>query len=61
MAAVQDFAKYLLSHHRFKYFLSGKLMSDPTEGQFEWYRQINSGNFFMPVKQLVQEYAGSQQ
>ena len=47
-------AEYLLDYHGFQYLLSGKLMADPTEGRFGWYRQLNGGNFFMSVKQLLQ-------
>ena len=29
-------------------------MLDPIEGQFEWYRQVNGGSFYMSVKQVLQ-------
>ena len=29
-------------------------MSDLIEGQFEWYRQANGGNFYISVKQGLQ-------
>ena len=55
MGAVPELAKYLIDYHGFQYLLSGKLMSDPIEGRFGWYRQLNGGNFFMSVKQLLAE------
>lgn len=53
MGALPELAKYLLERHNFQYVLSGKLMSDPLEGRFGWYRQVNGGNFFMSVHQLL--------
>ena len=49
-----ELAEYLLDYHGFKYLLSGKLMSDPIEGRFGWHRQLNGGNFFMSVKQVLE-------
>jgi len=54
IGAIPELAKYLIEKHDFKYVLTGKLMSDPLEGRFGWYRQTNGGNFFMSVKQLLQ-------
>ena len=54
MGAVPELAEYLLDYHGFEYLLSGKLMSDPIEGRFGWYRQLNGGNFFMSVKQVLE-------
>ena len=31
-----------------------KFTSDPSEGRFDWYRQVNGGNYFMSVKQLLE-------
>ena len=45
MTAILELAKHLLERHGFHYVLSGKLMSDPLEGRFGWYRQTNGGNF----------------
>ena len=53
MTAIPALAEYLLHEHGFDYVLSGKLMSDPLEGRFGWYRQTNGGNFFISVKQLL--------
>lgn len=47
-------ATHLLESHGFSYVLSGKFLSDPIEGRFGWYRQMNGGNFFMSVTQLLQ-------
>ena len=52
MKAVPQLAAHLLERHGFQYVLTGKLMSDPLEGRFGWYRQTNGGNFFISVKQL---------
>ena len=54
MTAISELAKHLLERHGFHYVLTGKLMSDPLEGRFGWYRQTNGGNFFVSVKQLLQ-------
>ena len=54
IGAIPDLAMYLQEKHGFSYLLTGKLTSDPTEGRFEWYRQVNGGNYFMYVKQLIQ-------
>ena len=54
MGAIPDLAMYLQEKHGFSYLLTGKLTSDPIEGRFGWYRQVNGGNYFMCVKQLIQ-------
>ena len=38
MRAVTEMVQYLQDKHGFIYVLSGKLMSDPIEGRFGWYR-----------------------
>ena len=53
MKGVLSLATYLHHTHGFKYLLTGKVMSDPLEARFGWYRQANGGNFFMSVKQLL--------
>ena len=53
MRAVTEMVEYLQDRHGFTYVLSGKLMSDPIEGRFGWYRQSNGGNFYMSVKQVL--------
>ena len=53
MSAIPKLAAYLVKNHSFQYLLSGKLMSDPIEARFAWYRQVNGGNFFMSVRQLL--------
>ena len=54
MGAIPELALYLIRKHGFHYILPGKFMSDPIEGRFGWYRQMNGGNFFMSSKQLLQ-------
>ena len=54
MGAIPDLAMYLQEKHGVSYLLTAKLTSDPIEGRFGWYRQVNGGNYFMRVKQLIQ-------
>ena len=54
MGAIPDLSMYLQEKHGFSYLLTGKLTSDPIEDRFGWYRQVNGGNYFMCVKQLIQ-------
>ena len=53
MSAIRKLAAYLVKNYSFQYLLSGKLMSDPIEARFGWYCQVNGGNFFMSVRQLL--------
>ena len=46
-------ATHLIDNHGFRYVLLGKFMSDPIEARFGWYRQMNGGNFFMSLCQLL--------
>ena len=50
--SIPKLADHLQKKHRFSYLLPGKLISDPIEGCFGWYKQVHGGNFFMSVKQL---------
>jgi len=34
--------------------LTGKFLSDPTEGRFGSYRQVHGGNFYMSIHQVIQ-------
>ena len=54
MTASSICAEHLLEKHNFDYVLSGKFLFDPIEGRFGWYRQMNGGNFFMSITQLLQ-------
>lgn len=54
MTALPMCASHLIEHHGFEYVLSGKFLSDPIEGRFGWYRQMNGGNFFMSTAQLLE-------
>ena len=53
MTAIPELAKHLLERHGIHYVLTGKLMSDPLEGRFGWYRQTNGDYLFVYVKQLL--------
>ena len=53
ITAVPALADYLQEQHKFKYLLSGRLMSHPIEGRFGWYRQCNGANIFVPVNQVL--------
>lgn len=53
IGAIPDLVKYLYAHHEIEYVLPGKLLSDPIEGRFGWYRQVNGGNFYVSVKQIL--------
>lgn len=52
--AIVEITEYLVTNHRFLYVLPGKFSSDPLEGRFGWYRQVNGANFFMSVKQVFE-------
>ena len=43
-----------ICRHGFEYVLPGKLTSDPIEGWFGCYHQVNGGNFYMSILQLFQ-------
>lgn len=49
-----ELASHIHKVHGFSYVLPGKFMSDPLEARFGWYRQVNGGNFFMSLKQLLE-------
>lgn len=54
MEAMMALTSYLITKHDFQYILPGKFTSDPIEGRFGWYRQVNGGNFYMSILQLFQ-------
>ena len=54
ICAVPELAHYLTKKFKFQYVLPGKFSSDPIEGRFGWYRQVNGGNFFMSLKQVLE-------
>ena len=54
MTAVPALLDYLQDRHGFKYLLTGRLMSDPIEGRFGWYRRCNGANFIVSVKQVLE-------
>ena len=53
-SAFPEVLKHLQSRHGFLYILSGKFTSNPIEGRFGCYRQVNGGNYFMSIKQLLE-------
>ena len=55
IGAILKLACYLIDDGSIEYVLTGKLMSDPLEGRFGWYRQANGGNFYKSVKQILAE------
>ena len=53
IGAIPELVKYLNAQHQIECVLPGKLLSDPIEGRFDWYRQIIGGNFYVSVKQIL--------
>ena len=53
LRAVADISVHLLDHHDFKYILTSKLQSDPIEGRFGLYRQLNGASYFVSVRQIM--------
>ena len=53
MRALPLLVDHLVHRHNFSYVLPGKLMSDPIEARFGCYRQMNGGNLFMSLRQLL--------
>ncbi len=47
-------ARYCLVKLQYKYVLLGKFQSDPIEKRFSWLRQLSGGNFYISVRQLIQ-------
>ncbi len=41
LSASADLSQYLIEKRHFKYVLLGKFQSDPLEGRFGMYRQLN--------------------
>ena len=53
IGAIPELVKYLNAQHQIDCVLPGKLLSDPIEGRFGWYRQVHGGNFYVSVKQIL--------
>ena len=53
-SSLAEIAEYLLEKEDFSYVPLGKYQSDPLEGKFGQYRQMNGGNLFASVKQIVE-------
>ena len=54
MSAVPEHAQYLHEKLDFCYILTEKFTFDPIEARFGWYHQVNDGNFFMSLKQVLE-------
>ena len=54
MSVVPELAQYLPKNFEFCYILTGKFTFDSIEMRFGWYRQVNSENFFMSLKQVLE-------
>ena len=53
LSASVDLSQYLIEKRHFKYVLLGKFQSDPLEGHFGMYRQLNGASYFMNVRQVM--------
>ncbi len=45
---------YCLVELKYEYVLLGKFQSDPIERRFSWLRQLSGGNFYISVRQLLE-------
>ena len=52
--ALADISVHLIEKHGFRYVMLGKLQSDPLEGRFGIYRQVNGASYFFTVRQALQ-------
>ena len=53
LRGLADLAIHAIQKHGFSYVLLGKMQSDPLEGRFGIYRQLNGASFFMSVRQVL--------
>lgn len=51
--ALADVAEHLITKHSFSYVLLGKFQSDPLEGRFGIYRQVNGASYFVSIRQIL--------
>lgn len=51
--ALAGIADHLITKHSFSYVLLGKLQSDPLEGRFGVYRQLNGASYFVSIRQVL--------
>lgn len=51
---VSELSEYLMNELDFKYVLLGKLQSDPIEKRFGCYRQLSGANYFVSVRQVLE-------
>ena len=54
LTALADISCHLIERHKFKYVLLGKLQSDPLEGRFGLYRQVNGASYIVTIRQILQ-------
>jgi hypothetical protein len=52
--AIASLSEYLIHEKNFKIFLPGKCQSDKIEGRFGKYRQMNGGNLYASVRQILE-------
>jgi hypothetical protein len=52
--ATADLVEHLLNRKIFHYVLTGNFQSDPIESRFGWYRQLSGGNYFISVRQILE-------
>ena len=45
---------YLLNDLKFRYVLTGNFQSDSLEARFGWYRQLSGANYYLSVKQILE-------
>lgn len=45
---------YLINDLKFKYVLTGNFQSDSLEARFGWYRQLSGANYYLSVKQILE-------
>ena len=51
--ALAEISEHLMEKHEFSYVMLGKLQSDPIEGRFGQYRQINGASYFISIRQIL--------
>ena len=53
-SSLRQIAVYLIEKHNFKFVLLGHMQSDPLERRFGQYRQLSGANYFISVKQVLE-------
>lgn len=52
--SVAELSEYLISNFDFNFVLTGKLLSDPIEKRFGYYRQLSGANNFVSIRQVLE-------